>query len=129
MPQAVIDNTISERFDLKSLKGGWVKLRKMSYGQRLKRQEIAFSMSVEGGEPRNRRRNNDMSIEQMQTAVSEYEFKICIADHNLEDQNGDPLNFGQRIHVRSLLPEVGEEIDELITKYNSFDEDESLQEE
>ena len=122
MVAAVVNVEDITRYDLKSLEGGFVTIRKMTYGQKLKRQEIAFDMTMESGGSR-KKQGRDMSISQMQSAVSEYEFSICIADHNLEDSQGRKLSFTNPYDVRALLPEVGSEIEKAIEAENNFDEE------
>lgn len=122
---AVVDPQSTTRYDLKSLPGGWVEIRKMTYGQKLQRQEIAFSMTTETGKKKGRK---DLEISSMQKAVSEFEFRCCIADHNLEDASGEKLDLGNPFQIRHLLPSVGTEIEDFIAEENEFDE-ESLTEE
>lgn len=126
MPRATFDTSITQRFDLKSLPAsgseevGWVELRKLTYGQILQRRDMAAKIAIEGlGD----KRSDDLKVttDLIQKAVTEYEYKNCIADHNLEDGQGVKLNFGDAINVQNLDPQVGQEISDLIDKLNDWD--------
>jgi hypothetical protein len=58
-----------------------------------------------------------------QVRVAEYEFRVCIVDHNLEDDNESPLDFRKSTTVKTLDGVIGEEISELIAKVNNFELD------
>lgn len=117
MPNAVVNLTDTERVDLKTLPGAYVDLRRLSYGQKLERQSMAVQSSIKG-----EGKNAEMNMAMMQQEVSAYEFRHCIADHNLEDENGTKLDFRQKKNVFRLDPRVGEEIGTCIDKMNNFDE-------
>ena len=124
MPRATIDAEARQRFDLETLPGGdgeedgWVELRSLDYGQMLQRRDMAAKMAVEapdgqGGNPMDR-----ATIEIIQRKVTEFEFATCVTDHNLEDANGQKLNFKFPQAVASLQPAVGAEISNLIDSMN-----------
>ena len=127
MPRATIDNTATERFLLRSLpamdgeEAGWIELKKLSYGQILARRDMATGMAIEGID----KSQDDMkaTIDIIQKTVTEFEFKNCIADHNLEDANGTKLNFGNPTSLTDLDPQVGQEIGDLIDELNNWDAD------
>jgi len=114
MPRATIDTTATERFPLKSLpavdneEAGFVELRKLSYV---------------GGDKRSREEDIRVTTDIIQKAVTEFEFKNCIVNHNLEDATGKTLNFGDPASVVSLDPQVGQEVAELIDSINDWDAD------
>ena len=127
MPRATIDTTATERFSLESLPAsggeeeGWVELRKLSYGQILHRRDMAAKIAIEGlGDSKH---SDDLKVttDLIQKAVTEYEYKNCIADHNLEDKEGVKLNFSNPVNVQNLDPQVGQEISDLIDKLNDWD--------
>jgi len=130
MPRATLDTGATERFDLQSLPamneedGGWVELRKMSYGQVLERRDMAAKMAVDLGR-RGSTQTEDLKIttELIQKRVTEFEFKICIVDHNLEDENGGKLNFRDPTNIWRLDPKIGQEVGELIDDLNQWDAD------
>lgn len=118
MPIATrIDDT--EDFDLKSLPDGKVTLRRMTYGQKLKRQQIAMEMTFSGSARGNSAGEVKMLAEQ--TAI--FEFGACIVSHNLTDSNEVLLNFTNPVDVQRLDGKVGEEISNLISKMNNFEEE------
>lgn len=129
MPRATIDTTATERFELDSLpatqddEAGWVELKKLSYGQILARRDMATQMSIGGID--NKSKDDDISaaIDIIQKAVTEFEFKYCIVNHNLDDSNGNKLNFSNPQSVTDLDPIIGQEIAELIDDLNKWDAD------
>lgn len=112
-----------EREDLKSVEGGFVVLRFMSYGEYLHRRDLAMGMSMQGdlgkGTP------DKINIDAMQSAVTQYEFKVCIVDHNLEDENGIKLNLGTPEGFAKLDPRIGQEISDLIDDKNRWEDPKS----
>jgi hypothetical protein len=52
----------------------------------------------------------------------EFEFKNCIQDHNLEDDNGAKIDFNNPMSYRILHPKIGAEIAAAIDKLNQEDE-------
>lgn len=122
MPRATVDQTETSRHDLQSLPEGYVVLRKLSYGQMLQRQEMAAEMAMKGDGRGGRSNKAEATIKMMQTLVTEYEFKNCIVEHNLEDENGQNLNFQQPGSIVRLDPRIGDEVSQLIDKLNQFNE-------
>jgi hypothetical protein len=116
MPKAT--SSVQERFELKSLSEGYVVIRRMSYGEKLERQQMAMkiAMSMTG-------KDATAAIDMAQVRVAEYEFRVCIVDHNLEDDNESPLDFRKSTTVKTLDGVIGEEISELIAKVNNFELD------
>jgi hypothetical protein len=122
MPKATISANDTERFDLKSCPGGYVVLKPMPYDQYLHRRDIAMRFQMEGSA--SDKRGDDkvkMDMAQAQKAVAEFEFGLCIVDHNLEDDDGQKLQFPR--DLKRLHPKVGEEIANLIDKMNTFEEE------
>lgn len=115
---------------LKSLEGGVVILKRLTYGQKLRRLETASRMTLDMN-----RRNKDSvkgEMEMLQYAATLFDFQRCIVDHNLEklsdpnDPNSTPvkLNFAHETDFVALDPKVGEEISRLIDKMNNFEDQE-----
>ncbi len=130
MPRATINTAETTRFELKSLpktdedEGGFVELRKLSYGQILERRDMGAKIAIEGlGDTRAKEEDIKVTTEMIQKAVTEFEFKLCIVSHNLEDENGTMLNFSNSNTVHALSPQVGQEISELIDEMNQWDSD------
>jgi len=124
MPAAVVNMNSTERFDLKSLPpDGYVVLRKMTYGQKLTRQQNAMRMQMEM--QRGRKGNAKANMEMLTLQSTLYDFKNCVVEHNLTDESGAALNLSNDFDVTRLDPQVGEEISTLIDNMNNF-EDENL---
>lgn len=116
MPKATLDLNDTKRFELKSLPEGFVVLKRMTYGQKLQRQEMAMQMSLSGSSEK----DFGGALQMSQQAVAEFEFASCVVEHNLEDGEGTTLDFKNPINVRTLDPMVGEEIATYIDKMNTF---------
>lgn len=138
MPRATIDIEETFRYDLKTLPssngdmGGFVVLRRLSYHQMMQRRDIAAKIGWE--ERRTTGRNSRKvggedtiraMMEVMNVATMEYEFKHSIVTHNLEDNNGNLLDFSHPETFRNLDPKIGAEIGKYIDDLNQeIDEDE-----
>ena len=106
------------RVDLRSCPGGFVELRRMTYGEKLERQN-EMKLSLELGKGKELRGEMAMA----NTAATQRDFKNCIMSHNLEkDTNGTPFDFSNPYDVLLLDPRVGEEIDREINKLNNFED-------
>jgi hypothetical protein len=120
MPRAT--NNISDlvHVDLTSCPGGFVDLRRMTYGQYLHRQQMAMDMKMETGTKKGA--GASMDINMAQDKVAAYEFKTCIAAHNLEDENGQPLDFSSPVAVQILDVRIGQEIGDAIDGMSDYKE-------
>lgn len=127
MPKATVSNATQE-IDLKTCAGGKVTLRRLTYGQKLERIEMATQQSIKTAmDQRGRPLNSnaaEMDIKMLQRSVAEYEFARCIVDHNLEDDDGNKLDFKNPTTLDLLDPRVGDEISLRIGEMNNFDEEE-----
>ena len=119
MPKATV-STETQRFDLKSCPDGWVELRRMTHGQRLHRQDIAMSMNMEANQ---RTKTASMNVTPAQTRVAQFELKTCVVDHNLEDEGGRKLNFGNPADCDQLDGRIGEEIGSYIETLHDWETD------
>jgi len=117
MPKAVID-TVEERYELNSLPEGFVVLKRLPYGDWLKRQEMAMQMTFEG----NRKAGMKGKMDMMNYNTTVFEFSRCIVDHNLEDASGNKLDFNNPATLAALDPRVGNEISDQIRNLHEFDE-------
>lgn len=125
MPRATVV-TAPERFSLETLpkteedEGGWVLLRRLSYGEKLQKDQEAmklrFDMSTAGSEG-----GMDAEIAMINEFATMTELGKCVVDHNLEDESGRKLNFKSLDDVRSLDPRVGDEIQQLLANLNDFE--------
>jgi hypothetical protein len=139
MPIAVaVIHDDGEKFELSSIKGGFVVLKRLNYGQKMSRRGLlskAKMLTGGGGNRAERRAKSNQGfmaeLELMNEKVTFFEYANCIVDHNLEYlTNPDDkssvakLDFTNPEHVKMLDGRVGEEIDELINDLNNFEEDE-----
>lgn len=104
--------------ELKSCPGGWVKLRRMSYGELLASNDMAFQVNVEA---QNGSSDPKMGAGMASGRVAEYRFKTCIIDHNLENEAGTKLQFSNVQTLHLLDPNIGQEIDGLIDKMHNWE--------
>jgi hypothetical protein len=115
VPVAVV-TAPSETFELKSVPGGTVEVRRMTYGQHLYRQSIAARMLMLD----EKKHEAQGEIKPMQEAVALWEFANLVGEHNLTDEDGKLLNFKNPSDVRRLEGRVGDEISSYIDKLNNF---------
>jgi len=115
----------NERFDLKSCPpDGYVVVRRMTYGEKLKRQGMMTKFRMEMG--KNKSDGSTMDVDLDQEKVSLWEFANLIIEHNLTDGALKPLNFKNMTDIARLGPVVGEEIQTYIDKLNAFEEDDEV---
>lgn len=125
MPRATIDIQDTHKYDLKSLPGGFVVLRRLSYGEYLQRKEMMMQMRVQQQEKKG---DAEMELSMANTKVATFEFKNCIVEHNLEDHAGALLDFRMAFTLTLLDPRVGEEIGDFIDDlHKAVDPDEATQ--
>jgi len=121
MPAAVVDMNSTEKFDLKSAPpDGYVELRKMTFGQKLVRQQNAMKIQMQMR--RKNQGNTTASMEMESLASTLFDFKNCVVSHNLTDATGNPLNLASDFDVQRLDPRVGEEISTYIDQMNNFED-------
>lgn len=118
MPRATVDVNETTRHDLKSCPGGYVVLRRLSYGEYLQRREMVGRMRFTG------KKLDEAEMVAANKIVTAFEFKNCIVEHNLEDDNGQLLDFRSDISLRRLDPRIGEEIGNLIDAMHAPPDDE-----
>jgi hypothetical protein len=123
MPRATVSKT-TERFELQTIEGGYVELRRLSYGEKMQKDAEAMKMrfAVEKGTEA-----LDATLAMISEAASLLEFSRCVVGHNLtraslrEGEDDIPLDFRKADDVRSLDPRVGEEISTYIGQLNDFE--------
>lgn len=104
--------------DLITCPGGWVKLRRMSYGELLASNDMAFQVSVEAEQGK---ADPQIGVGASTARIAEYRFKTCIVDHNLENEAGTKLEFRNPQTMHLLDPNIGQEIDNLINKMHNWE--------
>lgn len=114
MPIATVART-EEKFELKTLPGAFVVVRRMTYGEKLERQDDMIQMSLKD-------KDEGMAIGIMNKKMALKDFGNLIVEHNLTDENERQLNFRDAKDVVSLDPRIGEEVSRYIEKINSFEE-------
>lgn len=115
MPRATVSSD-TERHDLKSAPpDGFVELRRMSYGEYIKRREMLSGMRLEG-----KGKDANAVMQLANEKVTQFEFAKCIIDHNLEDEQGNKLVLSRPQDFSRLDPRIGQEIGDLIDKMNQF---------
>jgi len=126
MPRATVTQDTT-RINLKSLDEAYVDLRTLSFHEMTTRQDIATRMYQEQSTGKKKNRKDEETVrgyfEIMNVAVTEYEFRNCIVGHNLEDENGDLIDFTRPMQAWRLDPKVGQEIDKAIEALNQLDEE------
>jgi hypothetical protein len=141
MPIATEIESTGEHFDLKTLPGGFVELRRMTHGEKMYRKSLMSNAKIATASTGNRaarragqrapQQDTNIELELSNTRVTLYEFSVSIVNHNLtylkvkDDPTSETLlDFKIREHVEMLAGRVGDEIDELITEINSIETDE-----
>jgi hypothetical protein len=119
----------NERFELKSLpasdteEGGFVVVRRMTYGEKMHRQSLMSGVKFRG----DNKKEFEGELQMANRRVTEYEFAVCVIEHNLTDQSERLLNLKSSSDLALLDGQVGEEIGQLLNRVNLFeDEDEEL---
>lgn len=120
--------TITDASITKELKScppdGYVVIRRMTYGESLKRKEIMASIAMQMNGKKGEGATMQMDLLQEKTAL--WEFANLIIDHNLTDAKDRKLNFKDANDVKSIRGQVGDEIQLYINEINSFEEDEDV---
>lgn len=131
MVLAVANTQDTTRKDLKSLPGGFVVIRRLTWGEKIQRRAMVSGMKIKGGQ-----KGNDFEGEMnmVNEAAMFFDFQRCVVEHNLEKpvlgepkedgtQPSVPLDFQNKNDIKMLDPKVGEEIDGLLSELNNFEED------
>src|SRR6266576_984875 len=116
MPKATVD-TAGVRHDLKSCEGGFVLLRQLPFGMMLKRRDLAARYMQEFTGT-NIADVNTITINILNEKSRQFDFANMILDHNLEDANGNKLDFGNPMTLDVLDPRIAAEIETQMDKLN-----------
>jgi hypothetical protein len=90
----------------------------MPYGDWLHRQELAMQMEIEAS---GRSQDIKGKVLAANQAVTAYEFGKCVVEHNLEDDDGNLLDFRGPRALDLLDPKIGNEIGTYIAELHEFD--------
>jgi len=129
MPRATVNLADTNRIELKTLpaagmeEGGFVVLRRLTYGQKIQRTQMATEVSMHQDGKGGKNSSPEMLMKMTTERVAVFDFASCIVDHNLEDEHGRKLDFKQPQSVFMLDPRVGEEIANHMDEMNNFEGD------
>lgn len=104
---------------------GFVVLRQLSYDEMLERRDGATKVLMERGDS-GRNADAKMAVQIANRWSNYFSFPRCIAEHNITDDNGVPLDFsskGIELTFKSLDPKLGAEIEALIDEMNQEEEE------
>jgi hypothetical protein len=134
MPQVTINPENYDKFDLVSAPpDGYVMLRPLPYGMKLSRRSKATKMMMRSNAPqggRGRRTQNDeqvFELESMDEWAVAHDFAYCVGEHNLQDAQGNLLDFTKPMALKMLDPKVGSEIEKYIDELNNEEGEETLE--
>jgi hypothetical protein len=125
MPLAVTRKT--ERFDLKTVEGGYVVVRRFTHGERQERRALGSKVDMRAGS----KRDLQAQIDMFNATAENFELARGVVEHNLtylvnaDDPTSEaPLDFRNPSHLAMVDGIVLEEIGMLIDKMNNFEDDE-----
>ena len=122
MPIAVVMEE-PEHFDLKTLPGAFVDIRRMSFGEKQHRRSFNSKMTMRA---RKGQKDVDTELNMFNANAELFDFARCIVNHNLTDRDERPLNFTNPEDVKKLDGRIAEEIATYIDKLNNFEDDEEV---
>jgi hypothetical protein len=61
-----------------------------------------------------------MGVDISRAAIMEYQFRVCILDHNLEDETDRKLDFKQARDVHLLDSNIGQEINDVLENMHNW---------
>jgi hypothetical protein len=124
VPKATV-SLIPKRFDLKTLPEGYVCIRRMPYGKKLQRIDMATQMGMKASKDTLTNKDSadeaEMFLKSMQYTVAQTDWKYCVVDHNLEDDDGQKIDFTDDSAIDMLDPVIAEEISGYIDAMNNYD--------
>ncbi len=123
MPRATVNTSDTERIDLKSCPEGYVLLKRLTYGQVLQRRDMVGNMVMEQKGKGQKIADMAVTMQMAQQKVGAFELANCVVEHNLEDEDGNLLNFKSLTILDTLDPRVGQEIAGHIDRMNQFEDE------
>lgn len=103
-----------ETYELKSVEGGVVTLRRLNHGESNELTDLRLSLQLNTADDDEERETSAKTTIRLSR---QYSFNKAIVDHNLA-RNGKKFNLKKRRDVDELDPLIGDEIAELIDKHN-----------
>ena len=98
-----------KRYDLTTVEGGWVELRRMNHGVSLERTDNVLVMSMHEDGSRSVRASNVLG--------RRFDFANCIIDHNIAF-GGEPCDFSDEETVDNLDEDIGDEVQHFINLHH-----------
>lgn len=121
MPVAVATKT-QKRYELTTLPGAFVVVRRMTYGEKLLRSQMATNLSIAGGAKTDEGFKGNLDIQTLDIAL--WDFANLVVEHNLTDIDERPLNFRSASDVKKLDGVIGEEVGKCIDEWQDIDTEE-----
>lgn len=125
MPVAVVTNT-TKKYELTTLPEAYVIVRRMNYGEKLLRSEMATRISVAGSSSSKKDDTFKGEVDIQAVDIALWEFANLIVEHNLTDVDERPLNFKSAQDVRKIDGNIGEEIGRYIDEWNDTEGSEDV---
>lgn len=121
MPIATITNNISDQIPLESLPEGYVVVRRMNYGEKLTRSNMATKFLLGGSAKDAASKDFQGEIDLQTREIALWDFANLVVEHNLTDALERKLNFKVRTDVESLDGTIGDEIGRIIDAFNDVE--------
>ena len=118
MPVAVVTSEPTRK-DLKSLPGGYVVIREMTYGEKIYRSGMTGAMKLLK-ESKQTDFIGEMTMETQKITL--WDFANLVVEHNLQDADGRELNFKSAEDTKKLAAKIGDEVGTYIDAINSFED-------
>lgn len=122
MPRATVSRE-TVKHNLKSVPGGYVELKTLSFDQMLERRDNAMRMSQQISQGNSQSVQVDLKLANQW--ATHFEFKNCIVDHNLTGESEEKLDFSDPYTLKVLDPKAGAEIQRYLDELNKEEDDES----
>lgn len=122
MPFAGVEEDPIE-FQLKTVPGGYVKIARLSYGDKMRRIERSMTQSMT---QKKGQKDQKIDVDLTISLAKTMDFNKCVVDHNLTYMvHGveKPIPFGASNVLDLINGRVAEEIDKYIDEVNSYEED------
>lgn len=107
-----------KRYELKTCPEGYVDIRRMSYGEKMQRQQMGSKMELKGMKGK---KDLDTTVDLFNKGQQLFDFATCIVEHNLTDENEQLLDFKKPMAVEMLEGIIAEEIGSYIDEMNNFE--------